>query len=408
MSDEKMTSKDEKKVEVKETKKVDAAKPEKSQKKWSTAKIVWTVVVSVAVVLVLAIIGLGVGVYESNAKTGFFIEVSKYLPYPAARVGNTLISMKDYNDNVRALTKYFQTDRQTDLNDASNGDIRVQVEQSILGRMVEDIAVQNIAKDFGTTVSADDVNKQLASITSNLGSDADVDKTLNDLYGWNRDEFKANVLRPQLLKDAVQKAYNSKDEFTKDQKSKAQDILKQIKEGKDFGDLAKQYSDDPQSAVNGGDLGTNAKGTFVPEFEDAALKLKDGEVSDVIQTQFGFHIIKLISKSDSDLHVAHILVATKFDDYLKQQEQKLSVNVFVRGLGWDGATNAVTIKDTDGDGVLDARDVDDDNDGFNDEDEKKVGSDPLDKSSTPDSIKNQGSTSTTPSGSANNTTNSTN
>lgn len=393
--------KEQKKVEVK------SVAPDKSSTKntWSKGKLAGVIIACIVGVVVIVLVGLGVGVYESKSKTGFFVNVTKYLPYPAARVGSSFISMKDYNDNLRALTQYFKTDRQVDLNDASNGDIRMQVEQSIVGRMVEDLAIQKIAKDFETTVSSEDVDKQLTSITSNLGSDSDVNKTLNDLYGWDKDQFKANVLRPQLLKDAVQKAYNSKDEFTKDQKSKAQDILKQIKNGKDFGELAKQYSDDPQSGANGGDLGTNTKGTFVPEFEDAALKLKEGEVSDVVQTQFGFHIIKLLGKTDNDFHVAHILVATKFDDYLKQQEQKLAVNLFVRGLSWDGTAASVNVTDHDGDGVLDVRDVDDDNDGFSDADEKKVGSDELDKSSTPDTIKNQGATDT---GSSNSTANTTN
>jgi parvulin-like peptidyl-prolyl isomerase len=406
MSEDAKGSTAEKKVEVK---KPEVSKDSKPKKGWSKAKIIWTSIVSLVALVIVVIVGLGVGVYESNAKTGFFIEVSKYFPYPAARVGSTMVSMKDYNDNVRALTQYFKTNRQTDINDTSNSDIRMQVDQSIMGRMVEDIVIQKIAKDLGASVSDDDVNKQLASITSNLGTDADVDKTLNDLYGWTRDQFKANVLRPQLLKDAVQKKYNENPDFTKDQKAKADDVLKQIKDGGDFAELAKKYSDDTQSGADGGDLGTNTAGTFVPEFEDAAMKLKDGEVSGVVQTQFGFHIIKMISKTDKDFHVAHILIATKFDDYLKEQEGKTAVNIFVRGLSWDAGTNAIVIKDHDGDGVLDTRDVDDDNDGFSDTDESKVGSDPLDKSSTPDTIKNQGTTNTTTgSNSTNTTTNSTN
>ncbi len=378
-----------------------------SKKKMSKGKLALIIVLVVVGVAVLTLAGFGVAVYESSAATGFVANVAKVLPYPAARVDSRLISVKDYNENFRALIQYFKVNRNADITDKSNGDLRMQVEQSVIGRMIEDVAIQKMAKDLGVSVSNDDIEKQLKSVTSNFGSDEDVAKELQDLYGWNRDQFKSNVLKPQLLKDAVQKKWNSEDQFTKDEKAKAQDILKQLKGGADFATLAKKYSDDQNSAVDGGDLGTNEKGTFVKEFEDAALKLKPGEISDVVQTQFGFHIVKLISNDDKGLHTAHILVATKFDQYLLQQEQAASINVFVRGLSWDKGKGTVVINDNDGDGVLDARDVDDDNDGFSDADESKVGSDPLDKNTTPDTIKNQGTTDTVPSGSSNNSTNST-
>lgn len=76
-------------------------------------------------------------------------------------------------------------------------------------------------------------------------------------------------------------------------KAKAQEILEKIKAGENFEELAKQYSACP-SAANGGDLGMQPRGTFVPEFEKAAYAAKPGGVSEVVETEFGFHIIKPI------------------------------------------------------------------------------------------------------------------
>ncbi len=81
--------------------------------------------------------------------------------------------------------------------------------------------------------------------------------------------------------------------------TKAQELLKQLQGGADFNDLAKQYSACP-SGKNGGDLGMQAKGTFVPPFEKAAYALKPGRLSDVVQTNFGFHIIKLMERVDAE------------------------------------------------------------------------------------------------------------
>ena len=78
-----------------------------------------------------------------------------------------------------------------------------------------------------------------------------------------------------------------------------------------FSELAKEYSEDPGSATNGGDLGFVPRSTFVREFAEAASKLEPGEISDIVETQFGFHIIKLLEKRGDKIHTQHILVTIK-------------------------------------------------------------------------------------------------
>lgn len=75
-------------------------------------------------------------------------------------------------------------------------------------------------------------------------------------------------------------------------KKQAEALLVRIKAGEDFAALASEYSEDPGSGSQGGDLGFFSQGTMVPEFEKVAFSLKPGEVSDLVQTQYGIHIIR--------------------------------------------------------------------------------------------------------------------
>lgn len=98
---------------------------------------------------------------------------------------------------------------------------------------------------------------------------------------------------------------NDKDSNTV--KVTAQDIAKQAKSGKDFAELARKYSKDPGSGSRGGDLGWFTKGRMVKGFEDAAFKMKVGEVVGPIRTQFGLHIIKLMAKDNREVKLASIV-----------------------------------------------------------------------------------------------------
>lgn len=87
---------------------------------------------------------------------------------------------------------------------------------------------------------------------------------------------------------------------------KAERVLELVRKGEDFAQLASMYSDDP-SGKEGGDLGFFKKGDMIPKFEEVAFALNPGEVSNVVETEFGYHIIKVEEKEDDRVHARHIL-----------------------------------------------------------------------------------------------------
>ena len=106
-----------------------------------------------------------------------------------------------------------------------------------------------------------------------------------------------------------------KSEITTEQKDKIRSKLNSFRDrvynGEDFKMLATLYSDDPGSATNGGELGFVNRGDLVPEFERAAFRLKEGEISEVVESQFGYHIVQLIERRGEQINVRHILIKAK-------------------------------------------------------------------------------------------------
>lgn len=101
----------------------------------------------------------------------------------------------------------------------------------------------------------------------------------------------------------------------KNAKERTEDLRKRILEGgESFADLAKKFSDDPGSGSNGGDLGWQKRGTFVSEFEAVVYKLEPNQISQVVETEFGFHIIQLLERRGNLVHARHILIKPQVTD----------------------------------------------------------------------------------------------
>lgn len=94
----------------------------------------------------------------------------------------------------------------------------------------------------------------------------------------------------------------------------AQAVLDSIKRGSSFEEMAKKYSEDPGSKAYGGDLGFVKKGVFYPQFEAAAFALEVGQISDIVETPVGYHIIELLERRGESIRTRHILFKFKTDE----------------------------------------------------------------------------------------------
>lgn len=188
---------------------------------------------------------------------------------------------------------------------------KIDVNQAELDAMINKLAAnQNLTLDefksllkaYGTTFAEYQQNVQKKLMFDKLMNaqfaeklPAPTDEQLKAYYNENIQQFqKPEAIHAEHILCAPAKDANDPNKALEQAKAKAEDILKKIKAGGSFEELAKQYSDCP-SSKQGGDLGVQVKGSLVPDFEKAAYALKPGEISDVVQTQFGYHIIKLVA-----------------------------------------------------------------------------------------------------------------
>jgi peptidyl-prolyl cis-trans isomerase SurA len=143
---------------------------------------------------------------------------------------------------------------------------------------------------------------------------------LKDFYKRNIDRYPTNeTYRPSHILFIIPK--EATPEAMGEIRKKAQKVLERIKGGEDFGEMALLYSEDA-SSKNRGDLGDFKRGELVPAFERAALRLKVGEVSEIVRTDYGFHIIKLLDRKGMEpLPFEEVKEKVRADYYENEMEK---------------------------------------------------------------------------------------
>jgi peptidyl-prolyl cis-trans isomerase C len=156
------------------------------------------------------------------------------------------------------------------------------------------------------------------------------DQDLDAFYKANPDQFK----EPETVRASHILFGAAKDAPAADKakvKAEAEGVLKRVKAGEDFAALAKQYSKDPGSAAVGGDLNFFPKGQMVPPFDAAAFAMKPGEISNLVETDFGYHIIKVTDRR-TDRMVPLAEVKDRLSEFLKQRKQRELVEQYLLSL----------------------------------------------------------------------------
>ncbi|WP_129600900.1 peptidylprolyl isomerase [Anaerophilus nitritogenes] len=272
-----------------------------------------------------------------------------------AKIGNEFISLEAYNKKLTLIKKdiermYGDKIWSMDL----NGKTYLQaVQETVLDQMIDEEAIIQYIKKENIKVDDKEVEEQYKAYMEGIKGQKEAETFLKELKDNGIDEaflkdqmktdfyvgkFQEKVMEKLNITDEKVKKYfeDHKEKYIKDKtkashilvdsEETAKEVLNKIKNGEDFAKLAQEYSKDG-SAQSGGDLGVFPKGKMVPEFEQAAFSLKDGEVSDIVKSQFGYHIIKGYSIKFEDVsdQIRMEMMQTGFKDELEKIKTDLKV-----------------------------------------------------------------------------------
>jgi len=250
--------------------------------------------------------------------------------------------------------------------------------ESVKCRILEEMLFQNllVAQAEVDSIEVDDsqvngeLDRRIAMFINQFGSQEKLEKFYNkklpeikaELFDLIKDQLLAQQVQQQIMQDVnvtpseIKAYYKSipkdslpviKTQYVIQQivknppisieeklrvKEQLLDLRKRVLNGENFSTLAILYSEDPGSAKKGGELGFYGRGQLYPEFEAVAFKLKEGEVSDVVETEAGYHIIQMIERKGDYINVRHILLVPKVSplDLMKAKKELDSIAQLIR------------------------------------------------------------------------------
>lgn len=286
---------------------------------------------------ILLIIGLllaslfAVLIYRFESDSKLVHGVSRIIPYPAAKVDGRFVSYGDYLSELQPLKHYVENVANNsdsgaapvDFDSADGKKQLAELKRVAIEESKRKALVKIMAKEEGVSIAKSEVNDAVQTEVSNQGGERKFLEAIEFYYGWTMKDFR-RIISSKLLEEKL------KPQYSPEQRSKVEDLATRINQGGDFAALAKEFSEDPGSKDEGGDLGLSSPGAYVKEFEDAAYQLEPGEVSDIVQTKHGFHIIKMTERQGEQIKVSHILIRyADFNDVVRRRLEQTEVKEYV-------------------------------------------------------------------------------
>jgi parvulin-like peptidyl-prolyl isomerase len=224
--------------------------------------------------------------------------------------------------------------------------LRVQ-EKYVIDKLIEDEIVRRLARKLDVTVSEQEVQQDLSRDARRYGSLNTLRTNIKQLYDWDEEDYKEQVVYPALLVEKLSEKYQQEHPPSKELREKAEVAYAQLQGGKPFADVAREYSDG-LTAQDGGTLGWFTREDLIPAVADAAFSQPTGQYGSIVESKIGYHIIFVHEKADDGLlvNISQILVRKPlFGEWLVDEMERTYIAIPLQNYYWDAQDNRVKTTD---------------------------------------------------------------
>lgn len=328
-------------------------KNKKKNVKFSVITYSLLIVIAVFLAVITALI-YGFGIDNKVAKTAV-----KYIPFPAAIVNYYhFISIGQLTENLQSVKGFYENQDFSKVGlrvdfSTEDGKKRLKIrERQLFNKMIEDEAIELLARRDGIKINQKLVSQNVSRKLKEYGNKEAIKDDLAQLYNWNLEDFEKKIVRPDMYKDELEKiAYKESEVRRQESKEKIKKAKQELDSGKEFSEVARSYSEG-LTAQNGGELGWFKKEQLLPKLAEIAFSLEEGKISGIIESELGYHIIKVEEKKFEEsgelVKISQVFICQfSFADWLENQMKDMKFFIPAKDYYWDQESLTVEFKNED-------------------------------------------------------------
>ena len=320
-------------------------------------KLVKTETIAIAVAILVAVYVIVVGLVVCclpRSENKLIRGTTAIIPYPAAISSSGIITVAKLSSQLESVKRFYESQDFSQVGfrvdfSTQDGQKRLAIkEKNILNKLIDDSIIEAQAKERGIKITRESLDQEVDRKLKEYGTEDYLKNNLEKFYGWDLDDFKKNIVEPDLYREKLFAELKSTDPSFEEARQKINEAKSDLDKGAIFSEIAKKYSQG-ESAKSGGALGWFKVSQMLPEISQAIFNLQKNQQSEIIESSIGFHIIKVEDMKEQDgekmFNLRQIFVPVKnFSQWLEEFKKDRKVLIPLRRFIWDRQSGQIKFR----------------------------------------------------------------
>jgi parvulin-like peptidyl-prolyl isomerase len=278
------------------------------------------------------------------------------IPYPAVIINTSnIITIRKLQSQLNSARKFYENQDFSQIGlrvdfGTEDGKKRLSIkEKNILDKLIDDTVIEIEAGKRGINIDQEIIDQEVDRKLKEYGTGEYLKDNLENFYGWDLDDFKEKIVKPDLYQEKLFKKIKEQELSYEEAREKIQKAKEDLEKNSNFSQTAKEYSQG-ESAQNGGSLGWFSANQMLPEVAQIIFALGKNERSDIIESSIGFHIIQVedqrVQNDEAMLKISQIFVPAKsFSQWLDEKKENYKIMILMQKFIWNSQAKQVEFKD---------------------------------------------------------------